>query len=229
VVTASESSTWARSNLTRLSEGICRRAFSSPEALLYEATIAESLKRVVLPALAPHIRGRLVLDVGSGGGRLAMALAENHSVVGIDPSWSQVRRFRRRAGGGAMTFLANGESLPFSDHVFDTVYSSCVFKHWHTPGAALSECARVARPGGRLITVEIDGNASPDEFRQFADRSRVPLGLRSGYVRFAMRTIVGVAPTISSLAAAFDHLHVDDLAVGRIPDMPFLIATATAS
>jgi 2-polyprenyl-3-methyl-5-hydroxy-6-metoxy-1,4-benzoquinol methylase len=85
VVAAADPATWARSNLTRLSEGICRRAFSSPEALLYEATIAESLRRVVRPALAPHIRGRRVLDVGSGGGRLAMALAQSHSVVGIDP------------------------------------------------------------------------------------------------------------------------------------------------
>jgi ubiquinone/menaquinone biosynthesis C-methylase UbiE len=128
-----------------------------------------------------------------------------------------------------MILQANSEFLALSDHVFDTVYSSCVFKHWHTPGAALSECARVARAAGRVIAVEIDGNASPDEFRQFADRSRVPGGLRSGYVRFAMRTIVGVAPTVGALAAAFDHLGVEDLAVRRIPDMPFLIATATAS
>jgi ubiquinone/menaquinone biosynthesis C-methylase UbiE len=207
VVTAANPATWASSHLGWLSEGICRRAFSSPEAFLYEATIAESLKRVVLPALVPHIQGHRVLDVGSGGGRLAMALAEDHTVVGIDPSWSQVRRFRRRAGDAATTLQADGEFLPFCDHTFDTVYSSCVFKHWHSPRAALSECARVARPAGRLITVEIDGNASPDEFRQFADRSRVPLGLRSGYVRFAMRTIVGVAPTLSTLGAAFDTLE----------------------
>ena len=212
--------------LERLSEGVCRRAFSSPEALLYETTIAESLRRIVLPALRPHVEGRRVLDVGAGGGRLAMALADTHSVVGIDPSWSQVRRFHRRAGGKAVTLQADGEFLPFADHTFDTVYSSCVFKHWLMPGAALRECARVARPAGRLITVEIDGAASPAEFRRFADHSRVPLGLRSGYVRFAMRTIVGVAPSAGDLQVAFNDLPVSDVEVERIPEMPFLMATA---
>jgi len=156
-------------------------------------------------------------------------LAGSYSVVGIDPSWSQVRRFQRRVLGAAKTLQADGEFLPFADDVFDTVYSSCVFKHWHTPAAALGECARVVRPAGRLIAVEIDGSATAEEFRRFANRSRVPVGLRSGYVRFAMRTIVGVAPTLTSLEAEFDHLAVGDLAVEHIPDTPFLIATATAT
>jgi SAM-dependent methyltransferase len=229
VVTVANRRGWARSSLDRLSEGVCRRAFSSSEAFLYEATIAASLSRVVLRALRPHLLGHRVLDVGAGGGRLAVALADSHWVAGIDPSWSQVRRFRRRAGGVAVTLQADGQVLPFADHAFDTVYSSCVFKHWLTPRAAMRECARVARPHGRLIIVEIDGAASPDEFRYFADRSRIPLGLRSGYVRFAMRTVVGVAPTARDLEVAFDDLAVHELLVERIPEMPFLIATATTA
>ena len=214
--------------LSRLAEGVCQRAFSSPEAFLYEATIAESLRRVVLPALRPHVIGHRVLDVGAGGGRLAMALAESYSVIGIDPSVAQVRRFRRRLNGKAVPLQAGGESLPFANDAFDTVYSSCVFKHWSSPQTALAECARVARPAGSLITVEIDGAATPAEFRHFADRSRVPRGLRAGYVRFAMRTIVGVAPTADNLGAAFAGIAVRNLCVSRFPDMPFLIATAMA-
>jgi ubiquinone/menaquinone biosynthesis C-methylase UbiE len=190
--------------------------------------IAESLRRIVLPALRPRVKGRRVLDVGAGGGRLALGLADTFSVVGADPSRSQAKRFQRRARSSASIVRAEGESLPFSTGSFDTVYSSCVFKHWPSPEAALRVCLRVARPGASVITVEIDGAATSRDFRRFADRSRVPLGLRAGYVRFAMRTIVGVAPTGTELAAVFDHLAVQDLRVVRIADMPFLIATATA-
>ena len=213
----------------RLSEGVCRRAFSSPEAFLYEATIAVALSRVVLPALEPHVRGRRVLDVGSGGGRLATAICGDCSLVGVDPSWPQVRRFSRRVQGRAVTIQAEGEALPFSADAFDTVYSSCVYKHWQHTAVAMRECARVVRPGGTLITVEIDGAASPAQFRRFADQSRVPVGLRAGYVRFAMRTVVGVAPSEDGLRCGFDNIDVSDLRIDRIADMPFLVATATAS
>jgi ubiquinone/menaquinone biosynthesis C-methylase UbiE len=169
------------STLGRVSEGVCQRAFSSPEAFLYEGTIAAALSTVVLPALRRHITGPRVLDVGAGGGRLAVALSGEFRLVGIDPSWPQVRRFRRRAGGRTAIVRARGESLPFASRSFDTVYSSCVYKHWTTPDVAMRDCARLTRPGGTLITIEIDGDATPAELRQFADhRSLSPLATKTG-------------------------------------------------
>lgn len=89
-------------------------------------------------------------------------------------------------------------------------------------------------PGGVDRSVQARGcdasavAASPEEFRRFADRSRVPLGLRSGYVRFAMRTVIDVAPTAEDLASSFTDVAVRHLSVKRFPDMPFLIAVAVA-
>ncbi|MHB8218701.1 MAG: class I SAM-dependent methyltransferase [Acidimicrobiales bacterium] len=83
--------------LGRISSAVCRRAFSSPEAMAYELTIAQALAEVVMPAIEPFIAGTLVLDVGCGGGRVAtsLAVALPVSVAGVDPSASQIHRLAR--------------------------------------------------------------------------------------------------------------------------------------
>jgi predicted RNA methylase len=81
----------------RISDGVCQRAFSSPEALLYEVTIASALARVVVPIVAARIRGESILEVGCGGGRIDLAIARTSFsiLVGVDPSLSQVRATSR--------------------------------------------------------------------------------------------------------------------------------------
>jgi hypothetical protein len=81
---------------------------------------------------------------------------------------------------------------------------------------------------GAVVTVEIDGTSSPQELRNFADRSRVPVGLRAAYVRFAMRTVVGVVPNREQLAVAFAGLSVSGLTVSRLEDMPLQMPRASS-
>ena len=213
-----------RSVSSRLADGVCRRAFSSPEAWLYEFAIAAALSRIVVPVLEPRLVGTLVLDVGAGGGRTALALSGGRTVVGVDPSRAQVARLAKRAPGRPSAVRATAERLPFADETFDSVYSSCVFKHWADPSLGVAECLRVVRRRGSVVTIEIDGASTPAELRTFADQSRVPVGLRSAYARFAMRTVVGVAPTLDELRQAFDGLDVVAVEVDRTPGMPFLVA-----
>ena len=56
----------------------------------------------ILPLAAEHLAGsRRVLDVGTGEGQVArLAAAEGAAlVVGLDPTWAQVRIAVERAGG----------------------------------------------------------------------------------------------------------------------------------
>lgn len=216
--------------LGRVANGVCRRAFSSPEAVAYELTIAPALADVVVPSIAPHVVGTRILDVGCGGGRVATGLAEvlPITVVGVDPSESQVKRLARQARTTAAVtgIRARGEALPFADDSFDTVISSCAWKHWPVPQKGVEECLRVLRSGGALVIVEIDGTSTAAEFWQFARTSSVPFGMRRAYLRFAMRTVVGVAPSADALESSFLECgaHLPD--VRPIHGQPFWIVTA---
>jgi ubiquinone/menaquinone biosynthesis C-methylase UbiE len=112
--------------------------------------------------------------------------------------------------------------LPFPADTFDSLISSCAWRHWPDPKSAIAECVRVVKPGGKVVIVEIDGTSTAGDFWKFARNSRVPVGLRRAYVRFAMRTVVGVAPDSASLANSFRDVGVSPFDVGHIEGMPFL-------
>ncbi len=219
-----------RSIFERLADDICRRAFSSPEAIAYEMTIAPALSKALLPHLRTRITGGIVLDVGCGGGRIATSLGEPPvtGVVGIDPSQAQVRSLARRTRDNSLVWAtrARVESLPFADDSFDYVLSSCAWKHWPDPARGVAECVRVTRPGGSLVIIEIDGSSTRSTFERFARVTRFPPGLRKAYVRFAMRTVVGVAPNAQELTRSFEDLDLSLSEVKGIGDSPFLLAEA---
>jgi ubiquinone/menaquinone biosynthesis C-methylase UbiE len=214
----------------RLTSSVCRRAFSSPEALIYEIGIAPAVAGVVSPMVIPHLSGPTILDVGCGGGRVTakVAAATASTVVSIDPSAAQTRRVARRSTKHPLLSptRATAERLPFRDRTFDAVLSSCALKHWPSPTDGLAECARVSRSGAPVVIVEIDGGSTPGEVRAFTLLTRVPPGLREAYIRFAIRTVVAVAPDAGALAAMFDGLPLAPPSVEKVPGMPFLIATA---
>ena len=215
----------------RLTSTVCRRAFSSPEALGYEALISPAVLDVVTPCIAIDDLGRPILDVGSGGGRLAAWLAERTAgvVVGVDPSAAQARRLarRHRRGSAAESVQASAQGLPFPDATFGSVVSSCAVKHWPDPALGVRECLRVLRPGGMLLVVEIDGDGTADEVRRFTTLTRVPRPLHEAYIRFALRTVVRVAPSAAELEALLRSPAVTGLRVEKVIGLPFLVVTAT--
>jgi SAM-dependent methyltransferase len=107
----------------------------------------------ILPLAAEYLAGaRRVLDVGGGEGqvaRLAQRLGAE-LVVGVDPTWAQVRVACERAGGPSYG-RAEAAALPFRDGAFDTVVACLVFEHIDAVDDAIAEVARVLRPDGQFL------------------------------------------------------------------------------
>ncbi len=78
---------------------------------------------------APLFRGKRVLDVGTGDGRLALGAARwARTVTGIDPDPSAIREARANARGrgvrNARFVVGPAQKLPFPDGSFDVVILS---------------------------------------------------------------------------------------------------------
>ena len=106
----------------------------------------------ILPLAAEELLGMdQVLDVGCGDGQVSRLVKRLGAgfVAGIDPTWNQVTVAAER-GGGLHVTKAGADGLPFFDETFDAVVACLVFEHIQDVDTAISEVARVLRPGGRF-------------------------------------------------------------------------------
>ena len=110
------------------------------------------------------LRGRRVLDVGCGTGRLAAALAEEAraKVWGIDPSSEMVAVARAAVPPNVGVRLGVAEQLPFRDGWFDRVTMSLVIHLVDRP-CALAEARRVVPADGRIAI----STFHPDHFASY--------------------------------------------------------------
>jgi SAM-dependent methyltransferase len=109
------------------------------------------LDRVMLD-LCGDVRGYRVLDDGCGEGRFSRMLAgRGADVVALDYTAALAREAHERGGVGQRTVRATAERLPFAPDTFDLVVSYLVLVDVPDFRAAISEAARVLRPGGRLV------------------------------------------------------------------------------
>jgi ubiquinone/menaquinone biosynthesis C-methylase UbiE len=222
--------------VTRLTD--LHRSFSRAEAWVYDVALADGILAVVRPVLAETMETfspkDRVLDVGCGGGQGALAIAQAQSdvqVVGIDLSLVGVRRAVRRAGNRHLinaTFArASALRLPFRSRSFATSVSFFSIKHWPDAMAGVAELVRVTQPGGHLLVVEINAQATPDQWRRYVDLTRIPAVLRSAYVRVTHPTVVRHSLDQQALDAAFRSCApIADLRVEAAPDLPYVVARA---
>lgn len=92
-----------------------------------------------------------VLDVacGEGYGTASLAARGQRQAVGVDLDPLTCEHARRTYG--IEVHCASALELPFAESSFDTVVSFETIEHLDAPAAFIAECARVLRPGGKLI------------------------------------------------------------------------------
>jgi len=99
--------------------------------------------------------GARLLDVGCGlGATTAFLTGTGYRVTGVEPSPPLLKEARRRCPGADL-LPGSAEALPFADATFDGVFMECVLSLVGERAAALSEAARVLRPGGRLVVSDV--------------------------------------------------------------------------
>jgi SAM-dependent methyltransferase len=114
------------------------------------AALADAVRTFVLP------RGdERALDVGTGAGALALALAPLvGEVVGVDRVPELLDLARERAPANVTFVDGDAERLPFDAASFDLAGTLRTLHHVPRPELVLAELVRVTRRGGRLLVVD---------------------------------------------------------------------------
>jgi len=97
-------------------------------------------------------------DLGCGGGQVSAALAPFVSrVIAVDESAAMLQAAKRRLHGVGNVELRRGEleALPIDDRRLDAATMMLVLHHVPEPARALAEVARVLKPGGRVLAVDM--------------------------------------------------------------------------
>jgi ubiquinone/menaquinone biosynthesis C-methylase UbiE len=141
------------------------RRYDTQVEVLFKGT-ANAMRRQVLPELHAVFRGRdqrklRLLDLGCGTGRFLDFVKQawpRLPVIGLDMSDAYIRHARGHLKRWSWTRLVVGkaEALPLPDASLDAV-TSIFMLHELPPAvrrAAMAECARVLRPGGRLVLMD---------------------------------------------------------------------------
>ena len=177
----------------------------------------------VLPALG---REAHVLDVGTGTGRLGVAVRE------IDPTWRVVGvdftfEMLRQASGDLAMAAGDAQQLPFADGQFDAIVSGFLVRNLADIERGLLEQVRVLRSGGALVILETTPGPSGWQrpFYRFYFRRIVPLlgnliaGDASAYTYLPESTLAFVQPErLGSLlrTAGLSDVHIHYLMLGCV-------------
>jgi ubiquinone/menaquinone biosynthesis C-methylase UbiE len=113
--------------------------------------------------LADIRTGQNVLDAGCGIGidalKMAALVGSSGHVFGIDLSQEMIASAKNNAAGSSLpvTFRQGDIYQPdFEDNFFDRCRCDKTFQHLAEPRKALSELARVTKPGGKIIIADPD-------------------------------------------------------------------------
>lgn len=136
------------------------------------ADLSDRLRRL----LGPFTGNEVALDAGCGTGSVAFALAPHVAeVVGVDTRADYLEAGRPSAPANVRLLEGDVMELPFGYAEFDLTCCHRVLHHVRLPALAVSELARVTRPGGKLFIADQLGSVDPlvslemDRFERLRD------------------------------------------------------------
>lgn len=121
-------------------------------AYLHQAPLFMAIVRGVECAILREAEplSERVLDLGCGDGLFASLACVRQPSVGLDPCFSAILEAKAR-GAHRTLVCGSATELPFRDGTFATVVCNSVLEHIPDLDAALTECHRAMKPGGRLL------------------------------------------------------------------------------
>jgi SAM-dependent methyltransferase len=161
----------------------------------------------ILTGMAPGVE---VLDVGCGTGVALEYFVRKHGVQGTgvegDPVLvSRVREHFKDVGMGSEVALqeASPADLPFRDATFDVALGEVGLAASASPKDAIRELVRVARPGGRVVLIQLVWKSAVDELRK---------EILTGYL--GARPLMTVELRRLLLEAGLQAVHIEDWTEG---------------
>jgi len=160
-----------------------------------------------IAAIAAACRPAHAIDLGTGGGHVAYAMAPHASrVTACDLSEAMLAvvadEANRRGLDNVVTLAAPAEALPLPDAACDMLACRFSLHHWRDPLAGLVQARRVLRPGAPAVFVDVIAPPEPaadthlqavellrdpSHGRDFSAREWQAMLARAGFTVTAMR------------------------------------------
>jgi len=106
-----------------------------------------------------------ICDVACGPGHLALSFAgQVPRIVGVDAAPNMLRQFQQLAqgrGANVEAVQAFAEKIPLAPDTFDAVVSRLAPHHFLDPAKVVEEMARLAKRGGNVAVIDLEGNDDP--------------------------------------------------------------------
>merc|ERR1712093_128576 len=142
---------------------IVRKEFAKQPQRNYDNQAASS--DAMLSWISGHLAGDLqpslrVLDVAAGTGRISRLVAPKvNEVIAVDLTEEMMAVGKEQARAAGLNnihwVVSKAQQMPFMDNAFDMVVSRLAVHHWDEPQSIVSEMARVCKPGGKVVLIDV--------------------------------------------------------------------------
>lgn len=195
----------------------------------YETNRFDGTHRALIEFLGDR-RDLDVVEIGCGTGHWLAALAGRaQTVIGIDPS-DRMLAGARSAAPHAFVLRGLAEHVPLRSESVDRVFAINALHHFADKVVFMAEARRVLRPGGALMTIQLDPHTGRDQWWVYdyfpatlvADRARYPATAtlreamaRSGF-RDATTSVAQHIPAAVPFAVALERGILDRRATSQL-------------